>query len=615
MNTRPLPFPYIPTYVSGELLLSWVMRIHSLNSISDSKETLAALFGSATGIPSADLPCRLQHFVTTTGTWGPFNTVASAAGKGSLFPYIARFLEPVRYRKVLTALANDQAGGLKVSVGLVANRFGASTLLKSCPVCDTQSLRDHGSYVLYRMHQLPGVELCPLHDTTLLRHGQQSLQSARQNLRLPLRSARRGHGMVSHNIEVPRPPLSPDPPSRNAIRFAHLSLEALESDASPVSRYLRVETYLARLEQLDFASRKKVDWPALTLAVLTEYDNFQGLEFRERLMSTSNHPLRWLKDLIERPERALHPICHLLLIGCLFKDLKAFIAATHAISPATKNSLSHQLPSKSTPQPGSAVPSSLLNDTSVSCRSLAELVGISVTTAATYRRSAGVPISERRKSLTEKVQQRGKELLCSGASIDVTCTSTGMSASSAYRLLRSLPGISLHRKRSQVEIVRSKRRADWLKIQRQYTQAGSSELRKRVPATFIWLYRHDKDWLSSNSPARRTRHPPRESLQAKWRRIDGELSTLICRQFRALKPLTIPGRVSTSMLLRWTGRPTTVRNNLFQLPLVVRALAACTESKEDYRRRKLAHAEKQLLSEGEDTPPDWRILRLAGIRT
>jgi len=277
MNTRPLPFPYIPPYVSGELLLSWVMRIHTLNSISDSRETLAALFGSTTGIPSADLPCRLQHFVTTTGTWGPFSTVASAAIRGSLFPYIARFLEPVRYRKVLTALANDQAGGLKVSIGLVANRFGASALLRSCPDCDAQSLRDHGSYVLYRMHQLPGVELCPLHGTPLHLHGQQSLQADRQDLRVLLRSPRLDHRIGSHDIEVPRPSLSREPSSQNAARFANLSLEALEADALPVPRELRAEIYLARLKQLGFANGKKVDWPAVTLAVLTEYDSFQGL--------------------------------------------------------------------------------------------------------------------------------------------------------------------------------------------------------------------------------------------------------------------------------------------------------------------------------------------------
>lgn len=524
-------------------------------------------------------------------------------------------MDPVRQQRVLTALANDKAGGLKVSVGLVANRFGASALLRSCPDCDAQSLRDHGSYVLYRMHQLPGIRWCPLHVTPLLLHGQQSLQSDRQDLRVPLRNARLGLGKGSRDIEFPRPSLSGDLPSRNAARLTHLSLEALEADASPVSRELRVGTYRARIEQLGLASGKRVDWPALTLAVLAEYDSFQGLEFRERLISTPNHPLRWLKDLIERPERALHPICHLILIGCLFKDLKAFIAETHATTSATKDSQPQGCPSKSTAHQRSAVPSSLLSDTRISCRRVAELAGVSVTTVASYRRSAGIPISERRKSVTEEIQQRGKELLSSGASICDTCTATAMSASSIYRLLRSLPGISAHRKISHAEIVRSQRRADWLSIQRQFTQAGSAELRRRVPATFMWLYRHDKEWLTSHSPSRLPRHLPLEAGQDKWRRVDGELSTLIREQFRRLMPLTTSGRVSTSMLLRCTSRPTTIRNNLGKLPLVKRALADCTESKEDYRCRKLAHAKKRLLSAGEDAAPDWRILRIAGIRT
>jgi len=34
--------------------------------------------------------------------------------------------------------------------------------------------------------------------------------------------------------------------------------------------------------------------------------------------------MRWLQDLIQRPERASHPICHLLLIGYLFETLDNF---------------------------------------------------------------------------------------------------------------------------------------------------------------------------------------------------------------------------------------------------------------------------------------------------
>lgn len=603
MNAKPLPFPYVPTYVSGELLLSWIMRIHALNGNSDPRETLASLFGSATGIPSADLPCRLHRFVEATGSWGPFGTVESAASKASLFPYLARFLEPIRHHEALATLSGDQGGSLKVSIGLVANRFGASTLLRSCPVCASESIRTYGTTVLFRMHQLPGIGVCPLHGVPLRAHGIQSLQSNRQDLKIP----------KFGNDEWKRSPYASQPKSEIVMRLARLSLEALESEATPIPNRLRAETYLAQLSQVGLANGRKVDWPALAAALLREYDNFDGLDFKSRLMATQRNPLRWLKDLVGRPERALHPICHLTLIGYLFKDLRSYISATRAV--ATESGAAQRSPLNFPLGAKSHMPNSPLADIGLSCRTAARLAGVSVTTAATYRRAAGLPVSDRPKTVTKDVRQIAAQMLSSGASIPETCERTGISVSSVYRLMRWVPDVNVIRNNLRFESRVTQQRSAWLNIQRQFKSACCTELRERVPATYTWLYRHDREWLVRNSPPRVLRSRPPEFYDPNWAAVDADFSALIRRHYSQLLPLTSSKRVSAALLLRWTERPTTVRNNLHKLPLVSRAINELSESQADFKRRRIGYARGRLLAEGIEAPPNWRVLRLAGVRT
>lgn len=602
MNIQRLPFPFVPTYVSGELLLSWIMRIHALNSNSDPRETLSLLFGSATGVPSADYPCRLHRFIETTGSWGPFNTAESVARRASLFPYLTRFLGPIRQREVLTTLSGDSGGGLKVSTGLVANRFGASTLLRTCPVCTSESIRAHGSVILYCMHQLPGIGVCPIHGVPLRGHGVQSLQANRQDLRMPTCT------------DVKRSQVSIASPLKSsvAMRFARLSLEALESETPPVTNDVRAKTYITRLRHIGFANGRKVDWAALASALLQEYDDFNGLEFKNRLMATPLHPLRWLEDLVARPERALHPICHLTLIGYLFQDLQSYTAATRVCAPDSDANQSPRMLPKLVAT--ADAPISPLRDMGLSCRTAARLLGISVTTAATYRRAAGIPVSERPKTVTKDVQQIALQMLSTGASVPEICKATGISVSSVYRIMRWVPEIKENRTLLRLDARVRQLRSEWLAIQRRYVSESSTELRAYLPATYMWLYRHDKEWLLQNSPPRVPRSLLLGSCGSKWTVVDADLSALLRRRYSQILPLNSSVRVSTTLLLRWTQRPTTVRNNLHKLPLVSRTIDELTESQTEFNLRRMRYARTRLLLEGYDDPSDWRVLRRSGVR-
>jgi hypothetical protein len=63
------------------------------------------------------------------------------------------------------------------------------------------------------------------------------------------------------------------------------------------------------------------------------------------------------------------------------------------------------------------------------------------------------------------------------------------------------------------EEVRAKHREIWAGLRRGNARISKAEMRRQAPATYIWLYRHDRSWLDRNSPRRK-------AIVAPSRRVD-----------------------------------------------------------------------------------------------
>lgn len=598
---RSLPFPYIPRYVDGELLYAWVARLHLLNARSDARCTLKELFGSSTGIPSADLPCRLQVFVDRTLTWGPFSSVLDVAGRGTLLPYFSRFMAAERKAASVAAMASDRGEGLKVMMGLVANGFGASTTLRSCKYCDATSLGRYGCRTWLRIHQLPGVWICPIHREPLFSALVQSRQSHRQNLISPVIGQTSQSGLASSS----RPFLE---------RIALLSAEALLLDAPPVLEIERARIYLAAIAKHGLTKHGGVNWAELAKCICSEYNEFNGLPFQRRLLSSEHNPLRWLQDLCLRPERALHPICHLLLAGFLFGDLKSFFAANQRHNEVNTTLLGlEQRDSGRIPNQASNI-SILLKDTKLSCREVAMRAGLSVTTVVLRRRSLEIPIAERRKSLTPSKLTEIVELHQTGGSVAAVAMSAGVSLSTVYRTLATISAPLPCRATLNTDQKRKKYRSRWKQAQASNPFAATKMLRAVAGGAYAWLYRHDRAWLHLNSPVRAITASAHDGRRVDWSARDQELAATI--KTAAIHATATRGknRISSTFLLRATGQETMVRRNLTKLPLVCKALLDHSEDDFTFCQRRRQYAFDALVNHGNSAPEDWQIDRSASIR-
>ncbi|MFS2016582.1 TnsD family Tn7-like transposition protein [Massilia sp. CT11-108] len=597
---KPCSFPYVPKYIEGELLFSWVSRLHFLNARNNPRRTLSELFGSSTGIPSADIPCRLNTFIDYTAAWGPFVSPEAIATAATLFPYYGLFLPPERYQRALDALKEDRADGLKLAMGMVANGFGASTMLRSCLTCDQNCMDQNGCVVLYRMHQLPGVLMCPVHGEPLCQHLLQSRQSHRQQLVVPARVEPFGH-----TIRIENPHLH---------RIAVLSSEALVTAPMRLSASTRTQTYLQGLAKHGFLLKGRVDWVTLANAIRYEYGDFVGLPFRNRLLSSERFPMRWLYDLCRRPSRSLHPLCHLLLIGLLFSSVRNFVSI--AVRPAVVEPTScypGRGDYKESRQNNNAIHDMLINH-ALTCRKVALELGVSTTTVVLWRRALGIPVTERRKSITNLKLDEVKQLLEDGSTLASVAAVTGLSLSSVNRILRTFPALREARKMQQRTADFLRYRTQWLNAQASDPIAGIKKLRVIAGAAYAWLYRHDRGWLIAHIAAQPRNVERRSGSRVDWPQRDRALAEAVTTEAARTHSSHIKGRISATSLLRATGLEASSRRNIEKLPILKQAIAEHAEDDEAFCKRRRALAEVDLASRGYKTPAEWRIQRASGIR-
>lgn len=108
-----------------------------------------------------------------------------------------------------------------------------------------------------------------------------------------------------------------------------------------------------------------------------------------------------------------------------------------------------------------------------------------------------MPITERRKSITNLKLDEVKQLLVDGKTIAGVAAVTGLSLSSVNRILAIFPAVRKARKEKMNAADRLRHRTQWLDAQASDPMADIKKLRIVAGAAYAWLYRHDHCWLLS----------------------------------------------------------------------------------------------------------------------
>lgn len=557
-------FHFFPAACPDETLHSLLSRYVRLSGLG----SWAAVFNLAQGDGSfaRDLPfpCRLNDLVQALPSSANLG-LDSIIARHTLLPYYQPFLTERQFANGQFQMAYQGGIGLKIRLGLIASRLEITSRTRFCPTCLIRDVRDYGSAYWHRVHQLPGVWICPHDQTPLLVVDHHWLARGPRKLYLPLDEDIQAHAS---------PLLVNDRQHRSLLTVARNSLHLLEANAPPQSATLIRQAFLRGAIARGLASssgRLFLDQLAHYLCRYFETLPTSG-EFLVLRGELDSLPACWVTKILRKPRGTHHSLKYLMLASAFDLDLSSVLRANGVSSCIPPRHLEKALRTKG--------------------------LNASITTELAQQ-------SVQIQHVSKRAEQAVWEGAITGAGAEEIARSARLSAATVYRSIRTVSGGTARWKQLKFLKARAKRRE---RFSSHYLTLLAHECQD-----YSWLYRNDLQWLKAYL-GKADAHKGNRKPSRLFAELDTLLAEKIIRCARSIRALPgKPVRVCKTRIGRELDALSRFEKQLDRLPLCADALASVCESTEDFHHRRLVWATEKLVRLGRPVTCS-AIYRSASIR-
>ena len=154
----PDPYP-------DELIYSVYARYQVRMGLRSGWATILKLLGS-NARAVIDLPYHLGH-LTDALPPGHCYTIDYFIDNHTLLPFYRPFLPAERVKRIRSDMAGTSASAIHKTAGITPSSIRVLDKLKYCVLCADLDRRNYGESHWHCLHQVLGVEVCPLHRTLL----------------------------------------------------------------------------------------------------------------------------------------------------------------------------------------------------------------------------------------------------------------------------------------------------------------------------------------------------------------------------------------------------------------------------------------------------------------
>ena len=214
-----------------------------------------------------------------------------------------------------------------------------------------------------------------------------------------------------------------------------------------------------------------------------------------------------LGPLARQRTKPAHPLKHMVLIASMFADWESFLLNYKLnaeppllqfsnVGKAANAEPSWQDGHASAPTAEKQFLESVRSGMTV--RQAAKNVGVTVTTGVRWAKRNGVPFTVRPKTLVPAILESIRRDLESGLDRAIVARMRNVSLVSIHRLLSSEPELHSKWSAARNEMARTINRSAFLALLKKYPSTPVSTLRKIPGNGWVWLSRHDNEWLASS---------------------------------------------------------------------------------------------------------------------
>jgi DNA-binding Lrp family transcriptional regulator len=596
--------PFFPTPYKDELLYSVFARYHKWSRNSSSFNTNMALFGSRNIIAKTGFPNGLEE-LTKKLPPGQDEKVRGFIDNNTLYPLFHPFLQKEQGEKIIEEMykKNGKASSL---AGVIQSKIPLPRYLRFCQKCQVEDEWKHGEAYWHRTHQVFGANVCPWHKEFLVESEVETSYLKIGNYIALCSNDKRSETKKSQFEE------------EHYDRYLELSTlvyELLNTKYSVLGYEQLYMRYMFLLKKMKLATFTGV---IKEQKLLEQFVGFYGEQFLCEVHSSVNINTRnnWV-NLMTKPKSKVHPIRHLLFINFLGLSLQEFFsfnideekpfgsgpwicynaASNHYLKAVIKNV-------KIKRGTGTRLP---VGTFSCSC-------GFTYSKAYCEEGnrddskigrilSYGADWEEKLLRLKQEEKKTIREI---ASELNVT----------PLTVIRKLKKLKNEDVKLDVNPICKKKllvkhRDIWINLLKMYPEKKRTELRMMAKSSYIWLYRHDKKWLDSNSPIIDRTFMFRNHVD--WRNRDNEYFPKIEWAVKKIKNSEgRPKRITCSSIGKELGIYPILLYGLAKMPKTKEAIEKAQESIEEFQIRRVQWSAEKLYQENDSITPS-KIRKNASI--
>jgi hypothetical protein len=159
----PDPYP-------DELLYSICARYADRMQYPQKQSLSKELFGNKRVRAAVDLPGHLNDLVTALPPGG-YYTIDHLIDNHTLLPFYSPFFPPELISFIREEMRGSNQQRSYGHLGLLAGHIQRFIYLRFCPLCVHEDKKQFGECYCHRLHQVPGVEVCPIHQVAVMNSG------------------------------------------------------------------------------------------------------------------------------------------------------------------------------------------------------------------------------------------------------------------------------------------------------------------------------------------------------------------------------------------------------------------------------------------------------------
>lgn len=547
-----LKFHFFPAVFPDETLHSVLSRYARLCGGGSRKAAFAGEDAAASFTQNVAFPSRLGDLVESLPR-GMDLSVAQIIKRHTVLPYFAPFLTYDQLKHAQASM-NGDGSGLMLKLGINASRVESASRIRFCSECLHEDIDRVGAAYWHRVHQLPGVLVCPHHMKLLKVVDPGSSSRISRQLNLP-----DDEEIQTHSIQID----ACTDTLQRLYQIALRSLQLLDLELNPLSAPA-VRTWLlqgaANLD-LTTGAKRRLDLRRLAAHMASFFKALPAAwEYSVLREAPAGFPATWVTKLLRKPRCTHHPLKYIVLSTALEVDLACIPRNEEPSPPVGKRATLIDIHS-SPPGPREIIPEGWKGLPAAVCR-----------------------------------------LAFAGQEARLIGDTLGVSLAYVYRTIRAVHcGPSAWRDARFLRERRQRRTA----FENDYRHLHAHQCRN-----YAWLYRCDRIWLTDRIANGGSVHASRADSAGAFAVLDSQLAEQVrdCAQWlRGVDGR--PVRITRTRIGRELHVLSRFQKQLAKLPLCARALEQVCEPAELFHLRRLLWAKAKL--EGEQR----KVTRSALYRT